>query len=249
MHSFFVKLPVELLARVMNHLKAEELLACSCVCKVWKTSALDHGCWLNLCHKLWEGRSYVPSRFLEMAETHEGVIRAYFASIKDAKRCSITTEELCSFEWSFRFKRSAGRFWTRSDPYWNGSPARTVKFHPEGLVKWESDWTRMRWKFVEIPDQTDDNDEEDKIALTEGKAIRIEHLDMGRFPTELVQRHRSWGFILNSPWVVYASFPMVRSNRDRQLSDKVLEKRVRPWQWIEADEYNMLQIESGSDSD
>ena len=35
---------------------------------------------------------------------------AYFRSIEDSKREHLTKEELCEFEWNFRFKSQAGKF-------------------------------------------------------------------------------------------------------------------------------------------
>lgn len=41
-------------------------------------------------------------------------------------------EELCSFDWNFRFKEAAGEHWIESDPWWNGQPPPVLRFLPSG---------------------------------------------------------------------------------------------------------------------
>lgn len=59
-------------------------------------------------------------RILLQLETEGGARKSFFSALKDSKRTLITKEELCSFVWSFRFKRAAGKSWTSTDPYWAG---------------------------------------------------------------------------------------------------------------------------------
>ena len=59
-------------------------------------------------------------RILLQLETEGGARKSFFSALKDSKRTLITKEELCSFVWSFRFKRAAGKSWTSTDPYWTG---------------------------------------------------------------------------------------------------------------------------------
>lgn len=46
------------------------------------------------------------------------------------------------------------------------------------------------------------------------------------------------GFVFNSPWVVYCSFPLRRDTDDSSLNDRSLARSVQPWQWQEASRYN-----------
>ena len=56
-------------------------------------------------------KSYVPQEFREQLLRVGQARRAFFGAINDSARTRITKRELCSFTWSFRFKRNAGRVW------------------------------------------------------------------------------------------------------------------------------------------
>ena len=76
-------------------------------------------------------------------------------------------------------------------------------------------------------------------SLQGGSVLRVWHTELGAFPGEQLMRHSSnWGYVFNSPWVVYASFPMARATDGRSLSDRSLARHVARWQWAEADAYN-----------
>ena len=55
------------------------------------------------------------------------------------------------------------------------------------------------------------------------------------------------GFVFNSPWVVYCSFPLRRESDDQSLTDRALARSVQPWQWSEASRYNDVDLNSDSD--
>jgi len=54
-------------------------------------------------------KSYVPQEFRVQLKREGQARRAFFAALKDSTRTRITKSELCSFTWSFRFKRNAGK--------------------------------------------------------------------------------------------------------------------------------------------
>ena len=59
--------------------------------------------------KLWEGKLCNPTEYLAL----DGKLswrEAYARSMEDATRTQISTEELCSMEWTFNFKHTAGEF-------------------------------------------------------------------------------------------------------------------------------------------
>jgi len=134
---------------------------------------------------------------------------------------------------------------------WQGEAARTLKFRPEGFIHWNGSFNDMEWRFVD-PQKDEDQGHagaQDNSETQSGTAIKTCHRLMGSFPSEVVLRHSSWGFILNSPWVVYTSFPMFREDIDREVSDSGLRSSVASWQWAEAEDYNQLQAGSDDEED
>jgi hypothetical protein len=99
---------------------------------------------------LWSDKVYVPERFVQKVD---GSKHAYWNSIKDSTRTSITEEELCSFVWSFRFKESAGQYWLEDDPWWHNKPATRMVFSskPDRVVSILDEHVlgavRRRWRF------------------------------------------------------------------------------------------------------
>ena len=77
----------------------------------------------------------------------------------------------------------------------------------------------------------------------------VSHETMGMFPGEVLIRHEpSWGYVLNSPWTVCASFPMERATDDASMSDASLDRSLHAWQWRQVDDYNNL-VSPSSESD
>ena len=122
-----------------------------------------------------------------------------------------------------RFKRDAGRSWTRGDPWWCGEEARKLRFGDDGVVYWGTEWDGgMYWR----------------LTWRKGAAVlRVRHDEFGSFPGHVLRRHSNWGFIWHSPWVVYASFPLRRAT-DIGCQDRHLAEDVASWQWREVDRYN-----------
>lgn len=156
-------------------------------------------------------------------------------SLAESEARHIDPSLLCELTWHFRFKRAAGEHWTGSDPYWQGARARTLRFEPDGAVRWEEEaWDGlMRWR------------------LEGGSLLRVSHAQLGAFPAERLVRHPpSWGYLFTSPWAVYASFPLSRAVDDASLTDRALGRSVEPWQWAEAARYNEAAAgESSSDDE
>ena len=147
--------------------------------------------------------------------------------------------------WSFRFKESAGSDWTSVDPWFNGEPCREMVFYSDGSVKQfiadDADSFKvvgmskrrghfadppfngsarqgrlmdppvtMTWRFVTRP--------MDLPRRAEGSYIRF--TVAGReVPTYSVRRspNGNWGFIMESCWGLYASFPLPPRKRRRLL--------------------------------
>ena len=266
---------------IFEHLPRAAALTSAAVCKEWRKVATSDVLWRKFAADLWATKVYVPQHFRNMVSEPNQARSAYFGALKDAKRTAITKDELCSFVWSFRFKRSAGKAWTSSDPYWSGHLARKVAFQSDHTIKWsrahDSDdddgWhlLNMAWGFVSPPldagsrrrcrhldlrrlvlghrgwlavgsaagAKADGENQAPVDGQCEGCALVVQHGQSRCYPSELVVRHAdSWGFLLNSAWVLYASFPLCKESDHASLSDKRLNKLVQPWQWDEANEYN-----------
>lgn len=213
-------LPEDLHLCCLATLSLEDLARVATVSTLWARLIASEGLWLQLCHRLWAGK-HVSDACRAVAERSPRL--AVRRSLSEANVCTIDRAELCSLSWSFRFKRQAGKEWTANDPWWLGAPARTLRFDPDGTVRWSDEsWDGMMgWR------------------LEGGSILRVRHAEYGAFPGELLMRCPSnWGFVFNSPWVVYTSFPMERVTDDKSLSDRSLARQTARWQWAEAQQYN-----------
>uniref|UniRef100_A0A7S0NM85 F-box domain-containing protein n=1 Tax=Calcidiscus leptoporus TaxID=127549 RepID=A0A7S0NM85_9EUKA len=149
-------------------------------CRLVHTTA---ALWEGVCQRMWAGRHVLQAcRALRGASARAALRR----SLAEARTCHISKEELCSLEWSFRFKHVAGHAWTAVDPWWLGQPARTLRFEPGGNIVWTDEaWNGlMRWR------------------LGGGCVLRVTHAELGGFPAERLVRHlTNWGYVFHSKWV------------------------------------------------
>jgi hypothetical protein len=101
------------------------LLLCNQVSKFWHSIGNYQGLWKYLCNDLWSSKVYIPVECTELRLRGE-YKAALLLSLADCGRVRMTLEELTSRPLYFRFKASAGSFWTENDPYWNGKDAIQV---------------------------------------------------------------------------------------------------------------------------
>ena len=205
---------------------AADLATAALVSTAWAKLAETDLLWRGLCESVWRGKLHVSGQCRELVQKHCSR-RALRLSMLEARDCHITQVQLCALEWSFRFKRVAGSTWTSDDPWWNGGHARTLRFAPDGTVRWDDEaWDNgdMRWELEQQPT---------------GSVLRVSHTVLGAFPGERLMRHASnWGYLWNSPWVVYSDFPMLKATDAKAISDRSLARKVEAWQWGEAEAYN-----------
>ena len=103
------------------------LLVSSQVNRFWRSIGSCQGLWKSACDLVWSDKVYVPIECKELYT--KGQHRsALLLSIIDSRRVRMTVEELTSNPFYFRFKSSAGSFWTENDPYWNGKGAIQVGY-------------------------------------------------------------------------------------------------------------------------
>jgi len=124
-------------------------------------------------------------------------------------------------------KGSAGKVWTRGDPWWQGEPASRRMFSKDGAVLeptedacvWKPcavDEEVVHWRFATwIPAWQCCGAEEEPQEEVEDRRPVAQSVPLGNrvkvsdFPTSLVWRHPlTWGFVLDSPWSLLTSFPM-----------------------------------------
>eukprot|EP00471_Norrisiella_sphaerica_P006383 CAMPEP_0184482996 /NCGR_PEP_ID=MMETSP0113_2-20130426/4599_1 /TAXON_ID=91329 /ORGANISM="Norrisiella sphaerica, Strain BC52" /LENGTH=324 /DNA_ID=CAMNT_0026863095 /DNA_START=180 /DNA_END=1154 /DNA_ORIENTATION=- len=154
--------------------------------------------------------------------------KAYENSILDSRRQHPTRDELLQFEWRFRFKESAGTHWMQIDPYWahdhKGSKfASTIvrKFDPNGTLRRLDNFEALR-SFSEY-----NNDFKWAVKETSSDGKLIKRIQVNHFPSYVSSRHpKNWGFIMQSCWVLWTSFPMPARGQDELLDDNHLAVNV-----------------------
>ncbi|GAB4815619.1 hypothetical protein N2152v2_008075 [Parachlorella kessleri] len=174
---------------VLGNLPARDLAVAGCVSKQWQSLCSEGFLWRRICEDLWHGKVYVPQA---AAGSELSWRQRYEASLLDAARNDITTQELCTFSWTFRFKWLAGVFWTAQDPYWTreGHMLRRF-FHESGsLTAAPSDpfWGHheCRWRFTKSKE-----------------GLRGHYVKVNHWPSLSISRTPSWGWRMENCWVVY----------------------------------------------
>jgi len=197
---------------VLSWLSPTVLCQCKLVSQQWCQFADSIWLWNKLCKKLWKDKVYVPKKFFDLC--HNGSPKfAYFESIRDANRCWITQDELCLFQWNFRFKAVAGPNWLEWDQWWNNQPATRITFFPDGTMKRDPEspypTNTFRWS---LSDQS--------CAKTGPLGSFV---SVNNFPKYHVSRYKNWGFLMQSCWALFTSFPMVPKGQNMELEDENLE--------------------------
>ena len=117
-----------------------------------------------------------------------GLSREAFAqSLLDGKRLAITADELVDTVFYFRFKRSAGSYWTDKDPFWTANQPMRISFGRDGSVSgFPWDVLQMRWHFVDQAGHPCEGSGEYMRVAVNGRCV----------PTYKISRHSNWGFIM-----------------------------------------------------
>lgn len=175
---------------------------------------------------------YVPQEIRGL-QSRISACYAYRRSLEDSKRQHPTYAEVCKFDWRFRFKPSAGEHWTSMDPFYTENDhkackvARTVvrRFTPCGHMTsgCVSDALPPPWgDAVDI-----DNfrwTAEERVGF---KGELIKRVKVNEYPSYLTSRHPvNWGFIMQSCWVLWTSFPMPAMGADTLLDNDLLNVSV-----------------------
>lgn len=212
-------LPFEIIANVLSFLTPKELGECALLSSSWNESANSNYVWEILCDALWRDKAYVPEEF-RTAKQIGFPKRAYMHSLQDAHRVYIKPEELSEFVWNFRFKESAGEHWLSNDPWWKEQKPARVRFLADGRMSSLDGWPasidessgrplERRWRFIS------------SAAGRQGP--KGSFVQINNFPPLVVSRYKNWGFLLESCWVFYTSFPLPPRGACLDLEDTALD--------------------------
>ena len=210
--------------------------------KYWSKQSLANSLWSSLHASRCAGKVYRGLNSPREGPPHKEVLRD---TLQDSTRTWLSEKELLSFAWSFRFKASAGPTWAEIDPWWQGGEAAQVRFHADGSATFtgfhafDDNPPSFSWRF-----------ERRTSGLRGPRGSFVRLLVGGRpVPTYVVSRHHNWGFIMQSCWAVYTSWPMPRKAAgDATLTDEALGFTVDD-QAREAEQYNFGANSSDEDDD
>ncbi len=131
-------LGADVFTAVLAHLEPRSLLKCALVSRPWRAAAGADALWRPACERAWAGKSHAPSAAALAALPPGGGPlwkRRFLFADADRRRSALGSHELASFEWRFRFKRTAGVSWSEIDPWWrrkNDADAIRRRFRPLG---------------------------------------------------------------------------------------------------------------------
>lgn len=171
-----------------------------------------------------------PQYLMDLLERGEGRMEgvpycpaklAYVNSVFDAKRCSISEAELCSFTFHVRV-RADGPFGpcVPDDPWWQGKGHGKVRFFPTkegGSMAWE--WPEVDGEvmnpFAAMMDVSQMNDMSWHFEERTDNTYLQLFISGQRGPQEVVARHPvNWGWILFSNATVWTSWPHLHKDMD-----------------------------------
>ena len=234
-------LPEDLQCQIVSFLDVPSLLSVRLINSRYRELASrNEAGWTSHCARLWNDKIFVSTE----AREEEHAMTAYRLSLNDARnRQDITMQELCYIVseqkgtiWSFRFKKSAGPDWTSNDPWFSGKQEKQMVFLTDNTVKqfipYTSDEIKtlnvpifarlnegvlvdpfgpVTWRFLEQPMDL-------PVRQATGSYLRL-RVGGRDVPTYVVRRSptNNWGFIMESCWGLYASFPLPPRPLNMQL--------------------------------
>lgn len=240
--SLLTSLPEDLQCQILTFLDVSSLLQMRLLNHRYRELASrNEAGWTDHCTRLWKTKIHVCPE----AKLQRHGMTAYRIALADAKnRQDITMEELCFLVssqkgtiWSFRFKKSAGADWTGADPWYAGHQEKQMVFLTDNTVKQyipaNSDELKtlnvpifarldngsvlvdpfgpVSWRFIARPMDL-------PLRQQTGSYLRL-RVGGRDVPTYVVRRSptNNWGFIMESCWGLYASFPLPSRPMNMQL--------------------------------
>jgi len=180
----------DIIFHIFRLVPPRQLLKCNLVSSHWHRAANLPDLWEEICHDRWKGKVYVPAASQSNLTWKQKYLKA--ESDRQHSAATITATELTSFEWKFRFKRTAGTWFQETDPYW---------------IHGKDESKMMRRRFIANgsifrapkgdPFHNENEDEEMKWKFTSAGEVQVE-----QYPILRVRRTTDWGFILENAWVL-----------------------------------------------
>lgn len=97
----------ENIIEILKYLTPQELLFCVSLVDKWmRVISLHDSLWIPLVERALLHKCYVPTYLTSLLKSSARL--CFIAGIQEAQRCFLTSQELTSFTWSFRFKSTAG---------------------------------------------------------------------------------------------------------------------------------------------
>ena len=224
------RLPELFVAHIFPCVTADELARVPLVQREFGKvcSENDQQLWAPRCEQLWRGKCESAVAPFRDAAPGMAYRARYIESIVDARRSVITEDELCSFEWAFRFKEAVGEDFIHADPYWHNSGYDELgNFH---FVPPSNTKCFMRRKFLSdeklvVNPAPGVDDLEALVAEYWGEdyaitwrftksrqGVRGQFVKLNQWPSARPRRNpENWGWIMHNEWVVYAH-PAARSH-------------------------------------
>ena len=176
----------DVVLRIFGLVPPKHLLKCALVNKNWHRLSNDEDLWKKACEEQWKGKVYVPAA----KERNLSWKLRYLKADKDRTRVVLSTKELSSITWRFRFKRTAGAWWAAVDPYWmhgkDESKMMRRRFTADGRM------------IADEPDPLMDAGEAMQWRMLANGQIQVED-----FPPLKIKRRSDWGFTLENQWVLF----------------------------------------------
>jgi hypothetical protein len=271
----FDRLPNELICSIASYLDVESLARTRLVNKrLLPIASQDDAGWKEHCKSLWSRKVNISKDAYSLLQNGNARKAFYAASREAVSRHHVFREELCfnpttkeGIIWSFRFKATAGADWTSWDPWWTGNNnAREMVFLADGRVMQYNRGNKdneedrlvlpfynaetrpggleVRWRFISQP--------MDLPRRPEGAYLRL--TIAGRdVPTYVVHRSPTgnWGFVMESCWGVYSSFPLARRKQVRRTDaiERPPRMRLRRTTHGEARWLNVAEMESDDEAE
>eukprot|EP00505_MAST-04D_sp_SCG-Rhode-Island_P002423 Stramenopile-MAST_4_protein_2423 len=197
-------------------LQTQELFVVSMVSREWNSAMRHDSTWSVRFQQLLSAMAYRSKRIGTFS-----TMSSYRFHLLDRKRTVLTNEELCEINWSFRFKKAAGRFWMDQDPYWQERGPMSVIFSPDGTTKSSHDGAPTRegmsinWCWGTSADGTPASGYPCDFIRYSVNGEEVPSLHFSRHPIH-------YGIIIQSCWVVYSSFPLPKPGEDPFMEDEAL---------------------------
>jgi hypothetical protein len=247
-------LSLDLFLMVLENLERGELYRCLLVSRAWNTTADADVLWQPIAQRLLRERlCLLPDvhAAISAATPTSAVCRhALGRAFADAKRCTITADELCSLSYKFRFLNFYG-------PSTHGlfamSPVR-ANFFPDGRYRsapGEDLQVNMTWSFIEsahsyrmVPGSSSFQPPPPDLPPPDFTCVLVE----GRPPLRVWRHPQHWGVVMTNHRAQIASFDIPPLGSDEALdSDQPF---LHPWCFqnrLEDDDDD--DEEDGADSD